>query len=48
MVSPTVSGFWQGFAEAARGAVLGFAKLGCVGQAEGHAGCSSYGPRLCL
>jgi len=48
MVSPTISGFWQGFAEAARGAVLGFAKLGCVGQAKGHAGCSSYGPRLCL
>ena len=48
MVPPTVSGFWQAFAGAARGAVLGFAKRGLVGQSDADTGCSSYGPRLCL
>lgn len=48
MVLPTVSAFWQAFAQRDFGADFGFAMRAVVGQAEGHAGCSSYGPRLCL
>ena len=48
MVLPTVSAFWQAFAQRDLGADFGFAMRAVVGQAEGHAGCSSYGPRLCL
>ena len=48
MHPPTASAFWQGFAEADFGADFGFAMGAVVGQADGHAGCFSYGPRLCL
>lgn len=48
MHPPTVSAFWQGSAQAARGAVLGFAKRGRVGQSSGGAGRLCHDPRLCL
>jgi len=48
MHPPTASAFWQGFAGVDFGADFGFAMGAVVGQADGHAGCFSYGPRLCL
>ncbi len=48
MHPPTVSAFRQGSAQAARGAVLGFAKWGRVGQSSARAGCLCHDPRLCL
>lgn len=48
MHPPTVSAFWQGSAEGGRKAEFGFALRAMVGQALRRAGCSSYGPRLCL
>lgn len=48
MVSPTASAFWQAFAQRDFRADFGFAMRALVGQADGHAGCLSYGPRLCL
>ena len=48
MVLPTASAFRQGFAQCDFAADFGFAMRAVVGQADEHAGCSSYGPRLCL
>jgi hypothetical protein len=48
MHPPIRSAFRQAFAQDRFGTELAFAKRGWVGQSDGHAGCSSYGPRLCL
>ena len=48
MALPIAPSIRQGSAQGRRGRFLAFAKGGRVGQSGGHAGATSFGPRLCL